>query len=64
MITDIQTDGKSLVSPEDRERYERLATRAADRYHAKVEAMLGTLVEDEEDEATLSGDEEPRTTKK
>jgi large subunit ribosomal protein L21 len=62
MITDIQTDGKSLVSPEDRERYERLAARAADRYHAKVEAMLGALEEDEEDEATLSEDEEPGTT--
>jgi large subunit ribosomal protein L21 len=62
MITDIQADGKSLVSPEDRERYERLATRAAERYHAKVEAVLGAVVEAEGEAASYSGGEEPDTT--
>jgi len=40
-VTDIQADGKSLVSDEDRQRYETLAHRAADRYERKLLAQLG-----------------------
>jgi large subunit ribosomal protein L21 len=61
LITDIQADGKSLVSPEDRERYEQLANRAAGRYHAKVSAILGTLLETSGEDVELEGDEEPGT---
>ncbi|MGO8946145.1 MAG: 50S ribosomal protein L21 [Ktedonobacterales bacterium] len=45
LITDIQADGKSLVSADDRKRYEEQAARAAGRYQAKVAAILGALVE-------------------
>ncbi|HEV8190078.1 MAG TPA: 50S ribosomal protein L21 [Ktedonobacterales bacterium] len=40
-VTDIQADGKSLVSDEDRKRYESQAHRAADRYERKLLAQLG-----------------------
>jgi large subunit ribosomal protein L21 len=40
-VTDIQADGKSLVSDEDRQRYETLAHRAAGRYERKLLAQLG-----------------------
>ncbi len=41
LITDIQANGKSLVSDDERARYERQASRMAERYQAKVAAMLG-----------------------
>ena len=53
-VTDIQADGKSLVSDEDRQRYETLAHRAAGRYERKLLAQLGgddsEIVEADEDE--------------
>ena len=52
-VTDIQADGKSLVSDEDRQRYETLAHRAADRYERKLLAQLGDdseVAEADEDE--------------
>lgn len=59
LITDIQTDGKSLVMPEDRERYEQQATRAAERYQAKVAAMLSAFeaAPEEELEEDVAEDE-------
>jgi large subunit ribosomal protein L21 len=54
LITDIQANGKSLLEKDDRERYEHQATRAAERYQAKVAALLGEFEEVEESD----GDEE------
>jgi len=56
LITDIQANGKSLVEKGDRERFEQQATRAAERYQAKVAALLGEF--DEEDGEESEGDEE------
>jgi hypothetical protein len=50
LITDIQANGKSLVTTNDRERYEQQATRAAERYQAKVAALLGEFEEEESEE--------------
>jgi len=36
LVTDIQADGKSLVSAEDRQRYEASANRQAKRYEARL----------------------------
>ena len=52
VITDIQAGGKSLVAPEDRERYQQQATRSAGRYQAKVAALLGDLIEEAEESET------------
>lgn len=41
LITDIQAEGESLVSSEDRQRYEASGARAARRYQAGLEATLG-----------------------
>ena len=49
LITDIQSNGKSLIAAEDRERYEQQATRAAGRYQAKVAALLGDLMDEPEE---------------
>lgn len=40
-ITDIQAEGKSLISDEERLRYEHLALRAAARYQRRVAEQLG-----------------------
>ncbi len=42
-ITDIQAEGKSLVSDEERHNFEKQAARAAERYQAR---LLGDLVDD------------------
>lgn len=52
VITDIQAGGKSLVAPEERERYQQQATRSAGRYQAKVAALLGDLIEEAEETET------------
>jgi large subunit ribosomal protein L21 len=60
-ITDIQAEGKSLVSDEERRVFERQATRAAERYQAR---LMGDLVDDlafDEavgDDAAVEDDEE------
>jgi len=36
LVTDIQAEGKSLVSEEDRQRYEASASRQANRYEARL----------------------------
>lgn len=40
LITDIQADGESLVSNEDRKRYETWGTRAATRFEAQLDAEM------------------------
>jgi large subunit ribosomal protein L21 len=55
LVTDIQTNGKSLVSDEDRKRYETWGTRAVERFQAKQLVALGGGIVDEEAPAT--GDE-------
>lgn len=47
LITDIQAEGKSLVSDEERRRYENQATRAANRYQARLAAAIDALAYDE-----------------
>jgi len=60
-ITDIQAEGKSLVSDEERHAFEQQATRAAERYQAR---LMGELVDDlayDEavgDDAAVEDDEE------
>ena len=60
-ITDIQADGKSLVSDEERRSYEQQASRAAERYQSR---LMGDLVDelayDEAvgDDAAVENDEE------
>ncbi len=69
LITDIQAEGESLVSPEDRERFEQQGARAAERYQAKVAAILDALLEPAIDEDIVDedivdndlADEEPDT---
>jgi len=60
-ITDIQANGESLVAADERRRYERIATRAANHYERRLFAALGpNIVEAEElpaDAVTLNGDE-------
>jgi large subunit ribosomal protein L21 len=55
LVTDIQANGKSLVSAEDRKRYETWGTRAAERFQAKQLVALGGGVVGEEVPGT--GDE-------
>jgi large subunit ribosomal protein L21 len=47
LITDIQAEGKSLVSDEDRKRYERESQRAAVRYQAKLGLLVSDMAEQE-----------------
>ena len=54
-MTDIQAKGKSLVSDEDRQRYETWGTRAAERFQAKQLVALGGGIVSEEVPGT--GDE-------
>jgi large subunit ribosomal protein L21 len=55
LVTDIQANGKSLVSAEDRKRYETWGTRAAERFQAKELVTLGGGIVGEE--APGTGDE-------
>ncbi|HEU5439287.1 MAG TPA: 50S ribosomal protein L21 [Ktedonobacterales bacterium] len=55
-ITDIQAEGKSLVSEEERLRYERLALRAAARYQRRVAEQLGVEAIDLLARAEATGD--------
>ena len=55
LVTDIQANGKSLVSAEDRKRYETWGTRAAERFEAKQLVALGGGIVGEEVPGT--GDE-------
>jgi large subunit ribosomal protein L21 len=55
LVTDIQANGKSLVSAEDRKRYETWGTRAAERFEAKQLVALGGGIVGEE--VPDSGDE-------
>lgn len=56
LVTDIQAEGESLVSDEDRKRYEATATRQANRYEARLMSAYEALgiVETPEIEATTS----------
>lgn len=60
LITDIQAEGKSLVSDEDRHRYEVQASRAANRYEARLAAAIDALAYDEAigDTAAIARDED------
>src|SRR6185437_9332128 len=55
-VTDIQANGESLVSDEDRKRYEAQAHRAADRYDRKLLALLSGP-EDEIEENQIEADD-------
>ncbi|HLZ22724.1 MAG TPA: 50S ribosomal protein L21 [Ktedonobacterales bacterium] len=49
LVTDIQAEGASLISDEERARFERQANRAAHRYEARLSAAiaeLGALISD------------------
>jgi large subunit ribosomal protein L21 len=52
LVTDIQANGKSLVSNEDRKRYETWGARAVERFQAKQLVALGGGIVDEEAPAT------------
>src|SRR5579859_738995 len=60
LITDIQAEGKSLVSDEERHRYENQATRAANRYETRLAAAIDALAYDEAigDTAAITSDED------
>jgi large subunit ribosomal protein L21 len=55
LVTDIQAKGKSLLSDEDRKRYETWGERAAERFEAKQLVALGGGIAGEEE--PLTGDE-------
>jgi len=57
-ITDIQANGKSLLSEEERARYERLAARATRRAQARMAELVETLAYD--DGAAGNGDSQAR----
>jgi len=59
-ITDIQANGASLLSEEERVRYTRLAARAARRSQARMAELVETLAYDEAigDQAAVARDEE------
>ncbi len=73
-VTDIQANGKSLVQDEERERFERQAQRASDRYERKLleafDSLIGSIVAetgysaDDIDVVEVDGEEEPTTAKK
>lgn len=56
LVTDIQAEGESLVSDEDRKRYEAMASRQANRYEARLMSAYEALgiVETPAIEATTS----------
>lgn len=56
LVTDIQAEGESLMSDEDRKRYETMATRQANRYEARLMSAYEALgiVETPDVEATTS----------
>ncbi len=63
-VTDIQANGESLVADDERRRFERLATRAANRYEARLLAAFASPVatpdlDDEEDVIDVPDDEAP-----
>jgi large subunit ribosomal protein L21 len=60
LITDIQAEGKSLVSDEERHRYENQATRAANRYESRLAVAIDALAYDEAigDTAAATRDED------
>jgi large subunit ribosomal protein L21 len=58
LITDIQANGKSLVSDEERNRYERQAERQAGRYERR---LLGIAAGDAENGADLTAEDAPAT---
>ena len=43
LVTDIQADGESLISAEERKRYEAMANRQAKRYEARLMSAYETL---------------------
>jgi large subunit ribosomal protein L21 len=43
LVTDIQAEGKSLVSDEDRKHYETMATRQSNRYEARLMSAYESL---------------------
>ena len=47
LITDIQANGRSLVSDEERARFEGQATRAAHRYNQRMAELVAELAYDE-----------------
>jgi large subunit ribosomal protein L21 len=47
LVTDIQAEGKSLVADDERKRYEAMATRAANRYQARLAEAIEALALDE-----------------
>jgi len=47
LITDIQSNGKSLVSAEERSRFEQQGARLADRYNQQMAALVSELAFDE-----------------
>jgi large subunit ribosomal protein L21 len=57
-ITDIRAEGKSLVSDEERQTFEKQATKAAERYQAR---LLDGLAFDEVDEDEVLEDAKPAT---
>jgi large subunit ribosomal protein L21 len=59
-ITDIQANGASLLSEEERVRYTRLAARATRRSQARMAELVETLAYDEAvgDQAAVARDEE------
>ena len=63
-ITDIQANGESLVADDERRRFERLATRAANRFEARLLAAFASPfathdLDDEEDVVDVPDDEAP-----
>ena len=59
LVTDIQADGASLLTAEERTRYQRLAQRATSRYEARLAAAIADLAVAEAvgDEAAMAADE-------
>ncbi len=60
LITDIQAEGESLVSDEDRKRYEEQADRAANRYNSRLATAIEALAADEAlgDTSAVAADED------
>jgi len=56
LVTDIQANGKSLLSDEDRKRYETWGERAVGRYEAKLLAALGGLEVEEAGEEAVAAE--------
>jgi large subunit ribosomal protein L21 len=56
LVTDIQANGKSLLSDEDRKRYETWGERAVGRYEAKLLAALGAPAVEEAGEEAVAAE--------